>query len=79
MRGRKLTELSLSALAKRRENNTGTGGGAGQILTDPESQVLECMISRESDLVDGIAGGQEVGLPQSNANAEVVTNTTHEV
>ena len=37
------------------------------------------MISRESDLVDGIAGGQEIGLLQSNANAEVVANTSNEV
>ena len=37
------------------------------------------MISRESDLVDGIPGGQETGLPTSNANAQTVTSCSDEV
>ena len=37
------------------------------------------MITRDSDLVDGIPGGQEVSLPSSKANAEAVANVSEEV
>ena len=70
------TLLTLVALAKRRDNQTGTGGGAGQTLTDAESQALNAMITRDSDLVDGIPGGQEVGLPNSKQNAEAVASAS---
>ena len=63
----------LSALATRKENYSGTGGGAGTTLTDIDEQVLQVMTDRQSDLVDGISGGQEVGLPNSSANVRNVT------
>ena len=37
------------------------------------------MITRDSDLVDGIPGGQEVGLPTSKENAEAVASASDEV
>ena len=36
------------------------------------------MITRDSDLVDGIPGGQEVGLPTSKQNADAVASASSE-
>ena len=47
-------------------------------MTDAESQALNAMITRDSDLVDGIPGGQEVGLPNSKKNTDAVTSPSNE-
>ena len=68
-----MEEFDFLALANRKENYNGMGGGAGKPLTPVEEQVLQVMQNRDSDLVDGIEGGDEIGLPISADNARTIS------
>ena len=54
-------------MEKHNENLRGTGGGKGEPLTDAENNAMSALVSRKSDLVSGIEGESEVGLPDTNA------------
>ena len=58
---RKWWQIRSEALKKHRENMNGTGGGAGKPLTDSEQKALDSLQSRNSELIDGVDGGYEVG------------------
>ena len=53
-----------SALRKYESNYKGTGGGAGQELTEAEQNALQAMVSRKSNIINGIPGGLEVGTDE---------------
>ena len=58
---RKWWQIRSEALKKHQENMNGTGGGAGKPLTDSEQKALDSLQSRNSELIDGVDGGYEVG------------------
>ena len=55
----------FEALKNREDNVRRTRGGEGVAYTDAETHALDALVSRKSDLVDGIAAGFEIGTGQS--------------
>ena len=49
-------------MAKNSRNAKGTGAGKPEPLTDAEDIILKALQNRGSDVVEGVEGGQELGL-----------------
>ena len=54
----------------------GTGGGAGEELTIPEQRALDCMSSRGSHLINGIAGGFESSVNTSRSSSSFTVSVS---
>ena len=65
------------ALRKYESNYKGTGGGAGQELTSAEQNAMHAMISRRSNIVNGIPGAVEVGTEEVAPLDGTATEASH--
>ena len=54
--------MKFIAVKKHNYNTRGTGGGGGKVLTAAEAILLDILVSKDSDLIEGIPGAYETEL-----------------